>query len=47
MTDRDPAPPTALRRQFGGGMYPALYWAGVATLVVWTVYSAYATIIGH
>jgi hypothetical protein len=31
----------------GDGMYPAIYWFGVATLVVWTVYSAYSTIIGH
>jgi len=27
-------------------MYPVVYWAGVATLVVWTAYSAYSAIVG-
>jgi len=28
-------------------MYPAIYWAGVATLIFWTAYSAYSAIIGR
>jgi len=28
-------------------MYHVFYWAGVTTLIVWTAYSAYSTIIGH
>jgi len=27
-------------------MYPVVYWAGVATLIVWTAYSAYSAIVG-
>ena len=30
----------------GGAMYPVVYWAGLATLVVWTAYSAYSAIVG-
>jgi hypothetical protein len=26
----------------GIGMYPLLHWAGVATLLVWSVYSVYS-----
>ena len=26
----------------GIGMYPLLYWSGVATLLVWSAYSAYS-----
>jgi hypothetical protein len=29
-----------------GAMYPVVFWAGVATLVVWTAYSAYSAIVG-
>jgi len=28
-------------------MYSAIYWAGIAVLALWTVYSAYSTIIVH
>jgi hypothetical protein len=34
-------------RSCGDAMYHVFYWAGVATLIVWTAYSAYSTIIGH
>jgi len=27
-------------------MYPVVYWAGLATLVIWTAYSAYSAIVG-
>jgi hypothetical protein len=27
-------------------MYPVVYWASVAVLVVWTAYSAYSAIVG-
>jgi hypothetical protein len=30
----------------GRAMYPFVYWTGMATLVVWTAYSAYSAIIG-
>jgi hypothetical protein len=30
----------------GIGMYPLLYWAGVATLLVWSAYSAYSALVG-
>jgi hypothetical protein len=30
----------------GGAMYPVVYWAGMATLVAWTAYSAYSAIVG-
>jgi hypothetical protein len=33
-------------RGVGIGMYPLLYWAGVATLIVWSAYSAYSALIG-
>jgi hypothetical protein len=29
-----------------GAMYPVVYWVGMATLVVWTAYSAYSAIVG-
>ncbi len=30
----------------GGRMYSVVYWAGMATLLLWTAYSAYSAIIG-
>jgi hypothetical protein len=27
-----------------GRMYPVFYWVGIATLVVWTVYSAFSAL---
>jgi hypothetical protein len=30
----------------GGAMYRVVYWAGLATLVVWSAYSAYSAISG-
>jgi len=28
-------------------MYRIVYWAGVATFLLWTAYSAYSALIGH
>jgi len=41
--DRDVVPGA---RGLAAAMYPAIYWAGIATLVFWTAYSAYSAIIG-
>jgi hypothetical protein len=30
----------------GGVMYPVVYWGGMATLLVWTAFSAYSAIVG-
>jgi len=35
-----------LPRPSGGAMYQVVYWTGVATLFVWTGYSAYWAITG-
>jgi hypothetical protein len=29
------------------GMYRIVYWAGVATFLLWTAYSAYSALTGH
>jgi len=42
---RDARRGAAAKRE-GGAMYPVVYWAGVATLIVWTAYSAYSAIVG-
>jgi hypothetical protein len=34
------------KRLRGGRMYSVVYWAGMATLLLWTAYSAYSAIIG-
>jgi hypothetical protein len=39
-------PPRAAAKCVGGAMYPVVYWAGMATLVVWMAYSAYSAIVG-
>jgi hypothetical protein len=30
----------------GGPMYPLVYWAGLATFLVWTAFSAYSAFHG-
>jgi hypothetical protein len=46
MTDREGTAPMRVAAERGGWvpMYHVFYWLSVATLVVWTVYSAYSAL---